>query len=72
MGQTEFERFAQRLTEDYGLRAEFRRDPVGVAERAGLSLSDNDKDLLRAKNWQDMSDEELLERASTSAWIKPA
>jgi hypothetical protein len=70
-GEAELERFAQQLRSDAGLRNQFRQDPVGTAQRSGLSLTDEDRGILLSMGWDKMSDEELIARAGTSAWIKP-
>ncbi len=60
------------LADDAGLRQEFRADPVGVCERFGLELSDEQRMKLEAEDWEAVSDDELLSRLGgpgTAAYI---
>lgn len=54
--------FAQRLATDHNLLEEFRRDPVAVAKREGMTL---DAEQREAVNGLDsIADSELIERVS--------
>ena len=51
-------RLLDELANDPALRAEFRRDPTGVVQKFGIDLEES--------GWDDMTDEELVERVSLS------
>jgi hypothetical protein len=51
-------RLLDQLENDPALRAEFQRDPTGIAEKFGIDLDES--------GWGNMSDEELVERVSLS------
>lgn len=54
--------FTTKLENDASLREEFRNDPIGVAERAGLQLSADDRAM--AESFRGLSDPLLVERIS--------
>lgn len=60
MGQQEMERLADRLAQDASFRDQFRQDPVGAAQGAGIQLSDDDVAHLNAADYTDLSDEDVV------------
>ncbi|MGO9820928.1 MAG: NHLP-related RiPP peptide [Solirubrobacteraceae bacterium] len=60
MGQQEMEQLADRLTQDASFRDQFRQDPVGAAQGAGIQLSDDDVAHLNAANYADLSDKDVV------------
>jgi hypothetical protein len=54
--------FAQRIAEDAKLREEFRADPVGVSQGAGLDLTDEETRI--ASGMSGLPEKEMIARAS--------
>jgi hypothetical protein len=57
------QQLADRFINDASFREEMRRDPEGAAERSGLPLDEEDRQVLRSMDWSG-SDEALNERVS--------
>jgi hypothetical protein len=52
--------FAQRLATDHNLLEEFRRDPVAIAKREGISLDTEQREAVTGLDT--IADSELIER----------
>jgi hypothetical protein len=54
--------FGTKLQSDSALREEFRRDPIRVAEQAGLQLTAEEASM--AKSFASLDDTQMIERVS--------
>lgn len=61
MGQQEMGMLADRLKQDAALREQFRKDPAGAAQSAGIQLNDAEIADLKSSNFADLSDDQLSE-----------
>ena len=64
MAQEDLVQLADQLLSDPELRELFKRDPEAAAERAGVTLDDDDRQALQQLGVGDMDDEELVARIS--------
>lgn len=64
MAQEDLVQLADQLLNDPELRELFKRDPEAAAERAGVTLDDDDRQALQQLGVGDMDDEELVARIS--------
>ena len=60
MGRDELNDLAAKLLENRGLRDQFRRDPQGAAEQAGIALADEDFRIIRGVGADKLGDDELV------------
>ena len=61
--QESMQQLTDRYLNDPNFRDEMRKDPEGAAERSGLPLDEEDKQVLKTVDWGGL-DEELKERVS--------
>jgi hypothetical protein len=64
MAQEDLVQLADQLLSDPELRELFKRDPEAAAQRAGVTLDDDDRQALQQLGVGDMDDEELVARIS--------
>jgi hypothetical protein len=64
MAQEDLVQLADQLLSDPELRELFKRDPEAAAQRAGVTLDDDDRQALQQLGAGDMDDEELVARIS--------
>jgi uncharacterized protein YbcC (UPF0753/DUF2309 family) len=64
MAQEDLVQLADQLLNDPELRELFKRDPEAAAERAGVTLDEDDRQALQQLGVGDMDDEELVARIS--------
>ena len=60
MGRNELSELAAKLLENRELRDQFRRDPRGAAEQAGIALDDEDVRIIRSAGADKLGDDELV------------
>ncbi len=60
MGRGELDELAAKLLENRELRDQFRRDPRGAAEQAGIALDDEDVRIIRSAGADRLDDDELV------------
>jgi hypothetical protein len=57
-------RFLDQLINSPQLRSQFREDPQGTLEQAGLELNDENRRALEEIDWNQIPDQELAQRIS--------
>lgn len=62
MAQKAVEALAKKLEHDPALRAEFRKDPEGVARRLGIEFTESERKAVHKIDWKKMTDEEHVAR----------
>ncbi len=60
MGRDELYELTAKLLENRVLRDQFRRDPQGAAELAGIALDDEDVRMIRSAGADKLDDDELV------------
>ena len=60
MGRNELDELAAKLLENRELRDQFRRDPRGAAEQAGIALNDEDFRVIRSTGAERLDDDGLV------------
>ena len=60
MGRDELSELAAKLLENGELRDQFRTDPRGAAEQAGIALDDEDVRMIRTSGADKLGDDELV------------
>jgi hypothetical protein len=66
MNEAVLDAIGERLQSDPQFRAAFQSDPIGASEAAGHELDDDDRAAITAQDWSELSDDQLLARASKS------
>jgi hypothetical protein len=64
MGQDELSQVAKRAMEDASFREQLKSDPQGAASAAGIQLSDEDLQRMKATELGGLSDDALVEHMS--------
>ncbi|HWC12198.1 MAG TPA: hypothetical protein VG455_13370 [Acidimicrobiales bacterium] len=65
MGRDELDQLAAKLLENRELRDQFRSDPRGAAEQAGIALDDEDLRIIRTVGADKLNDDELVQLLRT-------
>ena len=63
MNQETVEMLIDKWMNDVSFREEMRSNPHAVLEKSGITISDEDKEIIEKIDWS-LSDEELLARVS--------